>query len=184
MMADREPTTKLRRERCPACVPGSARASLARIVRWACNLTRSTPRTRSAPSAQSFATTEAACGRDSRRRRASSGWRFDPQDERVIVARGEQSGRVSRDGGGSWRPLPVRGGMVTWTRQLGLVAVDVEGVIRSASEPTGGWHEVGRLPGMPAALEGVDERTRETTGTLREPIHARAARRERRGQRP
>jgi hypothetical protein len=37
------------------------------------------------------------------------------------------------------------------------VAVDLQGVIRSASEPTGEWDEVGRLPGPPAALEGVGD---------------------------
>jgi hypothetical protein len=46
--------------------------------------------------------------------------------------------------------------MVTWNRDLGLIAVDREGVIRTASEPTGEWSEVGRLPGAPAALESVD----------------------------
>jgi hypothetical protein len=45
--------------------------------------------------------------------------------------------------------------MVTWTRNLGLIAVDLEGVVRRAGEPTGGWTEVGRLPGPPAALEAV-----------------------------
>jgi hypothetical protein len=83
------------------------------------------------------------------------GLAIDPQDERVTVALGEESGWVSRDGGATWRPLPVPGGMVTWTRELGLIAVDLEGVIRSASKPTGQWTEVGQLPGAPAALEGV-----------------------------
>jgi photosystem II stability/assembly factor-like uncharacterized protein len=35
--------------------------------------------------------------------------------------------------------------------------VDLEGVVRHASEPTGQWSEVGRLPGAPAALEGVGD---------------------------
>ena len=47
--------------------------------------------------------------------------------------------------------------MVTWTRELGLIALDLDGVVRSASDPTGEWDEVGRLPGAPAALEGVGE---------------------------
>jgi BNR/Asp-box repeat len=83
------------------------------------------------------------------------GLAIDPQDERLSVALGEESGWVSRDGGATWRPLPVPGGMVTWTKDLGLIAVDFEGVIRSAREPTGDWNEIGRLPGEPAALEGV-----------------------------
>jgi hypothetical protein len=85
------------------------------------------------------------------------GLAIDPQDSRVSVALGEQRGWVSRDGGASWRPLGIPGGMVTWTRELGLVAVDLGGVVRSASEPTGEWNEVGRLPGTPAALEGVGD---------------------------
>jgi hypothetical protein len=85
------------------------------------------------------------------------GLAIDPQDSRISVALGEQRGWVSRDGGASWRPLDIPGGMVTWTRELGLVAVDLGGVVRSASEPTGEWNEVGRLPGTPAALEGVGD---------------------------
>jgi hypothetical protein len=80
---------------------------------------------------------------------------IDPKDPRVTVALGERRGWVSRDGGSSWRPLPVPGGLVTWTPELGLIAVDPGGVIRSAREANGEWSEVGRLPGPPAALEGV-----------------------------
>ena len=82
---------------------------------------------------------------------------IDPDDARVSVALGEQRGWVSRDGGSSWRPLAVPGGLATWSRELGLIAVDLQGVIRSASEPTGDWNEVGRLPGTPAAVEAVDD---------------------------
>jgi hypothetical protein len=85
------------------------------------------------------------------------GLAIDPRDPRVSVALGEQRGWVSRDGGASWRPLAVPGGMVTWSRDLGLIAADLDGVVRRASEPTGGWSEVGRLPGAPAALEGVGD---------------------------
>jgi hypothetical protein len=85
------------------------------------------------------------------------GLAIDPQDPRVSVALGEQRGWVSRDGGVSWRPLPIPGGMVTWTAELGLIAVDLGGTVRTASEPTGEWNEVGRLPGTPAALEGVGD---------------------------
>ncbi len=80
---------------------------------------------------------------------------IDPSDPRVSVALGEQRGWVSRDGGSSWRPLPIPGGLVTWTPELGLVAVDLDGVVRTADDPTAGWSEVGRLPAAPAALEGV-----------------------------
>jgi hypothetical protein len=85
------------------------------------------------------------------------GLAIDPQDPRISVALGEQRGWVSRDGGASWRPLPIPGGMVTWTRELGLIAVDLGGVIRTTSGPTGEWSEVGQLPGTPAALEGVGD---------------------------
>jgi photosystem II stability/assembly factor-like uncharacterized protein len=47
--------------------------------------------------------------------------------------------------------------MVTWTPELGLISVDLEGFIRHASESTGKWNEVGRIPGTPAALEGVGD---------------------------
>ena len=85
------------------------------------------------------------------------GLAIDPQDPRTSVALGEQRAWVSTDGGSSWRPLPVPGGMVTWSHELGLVAVDLEGVIRNAGEARGDWTEVGQLPGTPAALEAVGE---------------------------
>ncbi len=83
------------------------------------------------------------------------GLAIGPRDPRRIVALGEQRGYVSRDGGSGWRPLPIPGGLVTWTNELGVVAIDLEGVVRRADEPTGEWKEVGRLDGTPAALEGV-----------------------------
>jgi hypothetical protein len=82
---------------------------------------------------------------------------IDPDDARVSVALGEQRGWLSRDGGSSWRQLPVPGGMVGWSREVGLVAVGLDGVVRSAGEPGGEWNEVGRLPGPPAAVEAADE---------------------------
>jgi BNR/Asp-box repeat protein len=85
------------------------------------------------------------------------GLAIDPHDPRVTVALGEERGWVSRDGGATWRPLAVPGGMVTWSKEVGLIAIDLQGVIRDASEPTGDWTEVGRLPGRPAALEAVDD---------------------------
>jgi len=49
------------------------------------------------------------------------------------------------------------GGLVTWTRELGIVVVDFEGAIRRADEPSGEWREIDRLDGSPAALEAVGE---------------------------
>ena len=82
---------------------------------------------------------------------------IDPVDAAHIVALGEQRGWVSRDGGERWRPLAVPGGLVAWTKELGLVAVDGQGVVRHAGRPAGEWEEVGSLDGTPAALEGVDD---------------------------
>jgi hypothetical protein len=88
---------------------------------------------------------------------ALTGLAIDPRDPRHIVALGEQRGFVSRDGGSRWRPLGIPGGLVTWTRELGLVAVDFGGVVRGADEPRGEWEQVGRLDGSPAAFEGVGD---------------------------
>jgi hypothetical protein len=82
---------------------------------------------------------------------------IDPANPRVSVALGEGRAWLSRDGGASWRQLPGPGGMVSWSRERGLVAVDVNGVVRSASDPTATWEEIGRLPGPPAALEVLDD---------------------------
>jgi hypothetical protein len=86
-----------------------------------------------------------------------TGLAIDPRDPRRIVALGEQRGYVSRDGGSTWRPRDVPGGLVTWTPEVGLVAADFRGVIRQTDDPMGEWEEVGRLGGSPAALEGVDD---------------------------
>ena len=80
---------------------------------------------------------------------------IDPADPGHVVALGERRGYVSRDGGSRWRPLGVPGGLVTWSRELGLVAVDLEGVVRRAPAPQAAWEEAGRLGGSPAALEAV-----------------------------
>jgi len=82
---------------------------------------------------------------------------IDPQDARLSVALAEQRGWISRDGGSTWRPLSVPGGLVTWSREQGLTAVDLQGVVRTASEPMAEWAEVGQLRGSPAALEAVDD---------------------------
>jgi photosystem II stability/assembly factor-like uncharacterized protein len=84
------------------------------------------------------------------------GLAINPNDPGEMVALGEQRGYVSRDGGEQWRPLAVPGGLVTWTSDLGLVAVDVEGTVRQADSPSSQWQTVSQLPGAPAALEGVD----------------------------
>jgi hypothetical protein len=91
------------------------------------------------------------------------GLAVDPADSQVGVALGEQRAWLSRDGGASWRQLPIPGGMVTWSREQGLTAVDLEGVVRSASEPTAAWKQVGRLPGPPAALEAVGDELLDAT---------------------
>jgi hypothetical protein len=83
------------------------------------------------------------------------GLAIDPDGRRHIVALGEERGYVSRDGGSSWRPLAVPGGLVTWTAELGVVAVDMRGTVRRADDPASEWQIVSRLPGAPAALEGV-----------------------------
>ena len=88
---------------------------------------------------------------------ALSGLAIDPRNSRHIVALGEQRGYVSRDGGSSWRPLAVPGGLVTWTPEIGLVAADPDGVLRAAEDPTGEWEEVGSLGGSLAAMEGVGD---------------------------
>ena len=86
-----------------------------------------------------------------------TGLAIDPRDSRLIVALGEERGHVSRDAGSTWRPLGVPGGLVTWTPEIGLVAVDFSGVIRGTDDPMGNWDEVGRVDSSPAALEGVGD---------------------------
>jgi hypothetical protein len=90
---------------------------------------------------------------------------IDPRDPRVSVALGEERAWVSRDGGASWRPLAAPGGLVTWNGELGLIAVDLDGVVRAAPEPSAEWNEVGRLPGTPAALEAVGDELLAATHT-------------------
>jgi hypothetical protein len=86
-----------------------------------------------------------------------AGLAIDPDDADRIVALGGRRGYLSRDGGGTWRPLSVLGGLVTWTRELGVVAVDAAGTVRRAQDPADDWQEVGRLPGPPAALDAAGD---------------------------
>jgi hypothetical protein len=72
------------------------------------------------------------------------------------VALGEERGYVSRDGGSRRRPLSVPGGLVTWTQDLGLVAIDLEGPCGGPNSPAPPG-PVGDLDGPPAAVEGVDD---------------------------
>jgi hypothetical protein len=86
-----------------------------------------------------------------------TGLAIDPSDPDQIVGLGEQRGYFSRDGGGTWRPIDLPGGLIAWTPEIGLVAADFDGVIRTSGDPMGEWNEAGRLNGTPAALEGVDD---------------------------
>jgi hypothetical protein len=84
-----------------------------------------------------------------------AGLAIDPGDARRLVALGERRGYLSRDGGDTWRPLDLPGGLVTWSPQLGAIAVDFEGVVRRAADPSGQWQEVGRIGGAPAAFDSA-----------------------------
>ena len=86
-----------------------------------------------------------------------TGLATDPSDGRRIVALGEQRGYVSDDAGRTWRPVAVPGGLVTWTREFGVVAVDFQGVVRRADDPMAGWREVGELGGEPAAFDAAGD---------------------------
>jgi hypothetical protein len=66
-----------------------------------------------------------------------TGLAIDPRDARRLVALGEEGGYFSRDGGATWRPIDLRGGFVTWTAEIGLVAADFGGAIRRAQDPMG-----------------------------------------------
>ena len=88
---------------------------------------------------------------------ALTGLAIDPDDSERIVGLGVGGGYLSTDGGARWRPIGVPGGLVTWTSELGVVAVDAAGVVRSTDDPAGEWKEVGELGGAPAALEGVED---------------------------
>lgn len=88
---------------------------------------------------------------------ALTGLAVDPGDPERVVALGGKQGHVSVDGGASWRPLDVPGGLVTWTSEQGVVAVGFDGVVRRAGDPEGDWKVVGAVGREPAALEGVGE---------------------------
>jgi hypothetical protein len=78
---------------------------------------------------------------------------IDPEDPMRIVALGEERGHTSRDGGKTWRPLPLPGGFVTWTRDAGAVAIDLAGTVRKAEDPEDDWQEAGQVGAPPAAFD-------------------------------
>ena len=85
------------------------------------------------------------------------GLAIDPEDARRVVALGEDRGHMSRDGGETWRPLDLAGGFVTWTREVGVVSVDLEGNVRRADEPDQEWERAGRIGTAPAAFDSADD---------------------------
>ena len=86
-----------------------------------------------------------------------TGLAIDPRNPRHIVALSEQRGYISDDGGSRWRPLAIPGGLITWTSEVGLVAADPTGLIRTAVDPEGRWAQIGNLGGSPAALEAAGD---------------------------
>jgi hypothetical protein len=75
-----------------------------------------------------------------------------PRDGRHVLAAGSARSYVSADQGATWRPLPLPGGFVAWTKSLGPVSVGLDGSVRRASEPLAEWRETGRVDGEPAAV--------------------------------
>lgn len=75
-----------------------------------------------------------------------------PSDANRIVASGESSIHVSRDGGVSWRELDRATGLLAWRAPDELIMVSRDGSVQSSADGTN-WRELGQIGGQPAAFE-------------------------------
>jgi hypothetical protein len=81
----------------------------------------------------------------------------DPGDADRAVAAGRDGLHLTVDGGGSWRGLPGKPGLLDWTKG-GLYSIDRDGVVRVARYNLQRFDPVGRVGGEPAALHAADSR--------------------------
>ena len=78
---------------------------------------------------------------------------LDPADSRHLVASGQKSLHVSRDGGKSWRRLPGAPGLLAWSASERLFSVDETGVVAVSAMGGKTWQATGTVSGPPAAVE-------------------------------
>jgi hypothetical protein len=77
----------------------------------------------------------------------------DPADSRHLVASGQKSLYVSRDGAKSWRRLPGAPGLLAWSASGRLFSVDEKGVVAVSTMEGKPWQATGTVAGAPAAFE-------------------------------
>lgn len=84
-----------------------------------------------------------------------TGMTVDPDDADRLVAATVSGTLLSADGGRTWGPMNAPPGLtqVGWSPELGLVGIDVDGVLWGDVEPD--WARIGEVPGEPQALAVV-----------------------------
>lgn len=76
----------------------------------------------------------------------------DPEDRRRILAAGEQSLHLSRDGGRTWTPLGARPGLLEWPQGGEPHLVRGDGVVQVGDDELRRWRAVGDVGGQPSAF--------------------------------
>ena len=76
----------------------------------------------------------------------------DPADARHIIVAGEEGLYESADGGGTWKRLAARIGLLAWPSPRRLYLVDADGALLLSADQGKRWTVVGSIGGQPAAF--------------------------------
>jgi hypothetical protein len=83
------------------------------------------------------------------------GLAIDPTNADHVVASGESGLYVSRDAARTWRPLAGRPGLLAWTSDGTLHAVDFSGRVQLSADDGRSWEQRGDIDGQPAAFDSA-----------------------------
>ena len=82
---------------------------------------------------------------------------IDPSDPRRWIATAPDGVWLSRDEGGTWRPVdPVPNSYLAWPTADALFRLDPGGPLMVSRDGGGRWEEVGSTGGEPRALTAAD----------------------------
>ena len=78
---------------------------------------------------------------------------IDPEDSDTLVASGQDSLYISRNGGRRWSDLADESGYLAWPAPNRLYLLALDGTVRASANDGRRWRSVGAVGGQPAAFE-------------------------------
>jgi len=79
---------------------------------------------------------------------------IDPTDPDSAVAAGEHALYTTDDAGRTWKTLGGPSGLLAWSADDALYAVETDGTVRRSADGGSSFSEVGEVGGRPAAVQG------------------------------